>query len=135
MYNFGKSFGENAGRLYKTLTIHGPLPQTRLKETTMIKDEEFFMAIGWLARENKICKDGNNYKLGETNLTRKIGGDAGKVWQVLNAWGEVDNLSIGRLGQLDEKDVFSAVGWLAREGKIRGKKIKTKEKKMKFWLK
>ena len=102
---------------------------------TKLKNNMFYSAVGWLARENKITKDNIVYRLGETNLTPKIGMDAGKVWKVLDTWGEIDVTSITRLARIEEKDVFSAIGWLAREGKIEGKVINTKENKIKFWLK
>ena len=82
-----------------------------------------------------VNSDKMKYELGETNLTPKIGKDAGKVWRVLDTWGEVDVSSISRLARLEENDVFSAIGWLAREGKIEGRIINAEENKIKFWLK
>lgn len=47
-----------------------------------------------------------------------IGSFAGLVWQALN---ETDTLGLKQLKKntkLKDKEVFAAIGWLAREGKI-----------------
>lgn len=47
-----------------------------------------------------------------------IGSFAGLVWQALN---EADTLGLKQLKKitkLKDKEVFAAIGWLAREGKI-----------------
>ena len=112
-------FGENAGKIWMTLHKRGTLSKRKILENTKIKDHEFYTAVGWLARENKIYKEKNNYyKLENTNLTPTIGNNAGKVWNVLNVWGEVDIPTIKRLTEIDETEVYSALGWLAREDKI-----------------
>ena len=129
------SLEQSVEKVWKTLDSKGPLPENKLMSRAKLKNNMFYSAVGWLARENKIFKDNIIYQLGETNLTPKIGNDAGKVWKVLDTWGEVDVTSIARLARIEEKDVFSAVGWLAREGKIEGKVINAKENKIKFWLK
>jgi hypothetical protein len=121
-----KSFGHNAGLIWDTLTHEGPQVQTKLLKMTNLTNDEFFGAIGWLARENKICKEKRTYKLGETNLINKIGADAGKVWSILTSRNEVDISSISRLAKISKWDCYSALGWLAREGKIN---VKTTVKK------
>jgi hypothetical protein len=63
------------------------------------------------------------YKLGETNLTDRIGTNAGKIWTVLSTQKEVDITSIAPLAQIDKRDAFCALGWLARENKIEPKLI------------
>ena len=113
-----KSFGNNAGKLWDTLDTEGPQVQTKLLKRTNLRNEEFYSAIGWLARENKIYKDKRTYKIGETNLTEKIGSDAGKVWQVLGGSNEIDVNAISRLTKIEKMDCYSALGWLACEGKI-----------------
>ncbi len=113
-----KSFGNNAGKLWDTLDTEGPQVQTKLLKKTNLRNEEFYSAIGWLARENKIYKDKRTYKIGETNLTEKIGSDAGKVWQVLGGSNEIDVNAISRLTKIEKMDCYSALGWLAREGSI-----------------
>ena len=123
MKNILDEFGINAGKIWETLNSQGPLTEARLMQTTRLSDEEFYSAIGWLARENKICKDGMTYKLGETNLTDRIGANAGKIWTVLVSQKEVDITSIGPLAQIDKRDAFCALGWLARENKIEPKLI------------
>jgi len=75
------------------------------------------------------------YKLGETNLTNKIGEDAGEVWKTLNTLENVDISSIANLAQIGEKDAYSAVGWLTREDKIQAKKESSKESQIQIGLK
>ena len=113
-----KSFGNNAGKLWETLSVGGPQVQTKLLKKANLRNEEFYSAIGWLARENKIYKDKRTYKIGETNLTEKIGSDAGKVWQVLGGSNEIDVNAISRVTKIEKMDCYSALGWLAREGRI-----------------
>jgi hypothetical protein len=124
-------FGRNAGKVWNALNKHGTLTQTKLIKTTKLKGDEFCAAVGWLARENKIYKDGANYKLGGTNLTYKIGEDAGKVWNALEAWEEIDKAHIQKITGVSEEDVYYALGWLAREGKIDTKKVKPKTTQIK----
>lgn len=121
-----KTFGFNAGRIWKILEKEGPLGQTKLKKKTQLRDDEFFGAIGWLARENKIYFEKNTYYTGETNLTDKIGCYAGKVWDSLEYGKEVDVSAIARVSNLQKRDCYTALGWLAREGKLI---TKTKVKK------
>jgi len=128
-------FGEQAGTVWRTLHEKGPLSSSDLLSFTQLTDQQLHTAIGWLARENKIRKENNTYLLGETNLVLSIGKDAGKIWRTLEIWGEVDPLSLSRLSRIVEQDVFTAVGWLAREGKIEGTVRNIDEKKILFWLK
>ncbi len=121
MSDVEKTFGNNAGKLWETLTEYGPQVQTKILEKMEITEDELYGAIGWLARENKIRKDTRRFKVGETNLTESIGTNAGKVWQVLQKRNDIDVTTIARLSDITKKDCYSALGWLAREGKISAK--------------
>lgn len=129
------SFGEQAGTVWRTLHEKGDLSESELLSFTQLTDKQLHAAIGWLARENKIRKENNTYLLGETNLAPTIGKDAGKIWRTLEIWGEVDTQSLSLLSRIIEQDVFTAVGWLAREGKVDGVVRNIDEKKILFWLK
>ena len=124
-------FGWNAGKVWKILNTKGPLKEETLFRSTKLKEDEFWAAIGWLAREGKIRRENNMYKLGQTNLTPKIGTDAGKVWNK----GEIDISAIARTVQITEVDAYAALGWLARENKVHCKKVKAKVPKIKVTLK
>jgi len=124
MIEVTEEFGFNAGRVWKALEMHGPLTEVQLMEETSLRENEVFAAVGWLARENKIRKNGDVYCLDETNLTFEIGGNAGMIWNALFTNGELDTTHISRLIQKDDKNIFSALGWLARENKIQLKKKK-----------
>jgi Winged helix-turn-helix domain (DUF2582) len=122
MKNIIDEYGRNAGKIWETLNTNGSLPQTKLIRNTKLKNEEFHSAVGWLARENKINKQNMiqnpTYSLGETNLTTKIGEDAGKVWKTLSTLGENDVSAIAKNAQIEPDEVHAALGWLAREDKI-----------------
>ncbi len=135
MSDIASLFGEQAGTVWKTLHEKGPLSESDLLNVTHLPNQQLHAAIGWLARENKIRKENGTYQLGETNLVQTIGKDAGKIWRTLEIWGEVDSQSLSRLSRIVEQDVFTAVGWLAREGKIDGMIRNIDEKKILFWLK
>ena len=134
MVDMTDSIGKNAGKIWSTLNTNGCLSVDGLKKKTRLTNPDFYTAIGWLARENKIYLDKDMFSIGETNLTPKIGKDAGMIWRVLDTWGKVDVTSLIRLSRIEEKDVFCAAGWLAREGKIGGQKKTTKKGKTRFWL-
>jgi hypothetical protein len=129
-------FGEYAGKVYDALNHKGPLSETKLLTMTLLDERELQAAIGWLARENKICKNGTVYKLGQTNLTPKIGMDAGKLYGVLSQKGETDVQTLARMAHMDVTEAFSAIGWLAREEKI-ATKVDEKQSRpqLRVWLK
>jgi hypothetical protein len=135
MINKIEDFGRNAGKIWETLNSHGALTQTNLMKKTKLKDDEFYAAIGWLARENKIYRDGTTYKLGETNLTNKIGEHAGKIWNILFKYGDIDETYIPKLTDIPKKDTYIALGWLACEGKVKAKNINPKKTQLHFGLK
>ena len=128
-------FGGQAGTVWQILHVRGPLTESELLDFSHLSQPQLYAAIGWLARENKIRKENDTFQLGETNLIPSIGKDAGKIWRTLEIWGEVDAQSLSRLSRIVEQDVFSAVGWLAREGKVDGAIHTIDEKKILFWLK
>jgi len=47
-----------------------------------------------------------------------FGANAGKVWSVLKEKGILSVGAIAKQGQLKVNEVFAALGWLGREGKI-----------------
>lgn len=48
----------------------------------------------------------------------KIGTDAGNIWQILNEKGNVKITDLKKTTKIDIKDIYLALGWLARENKI-----------------
>ncbi len=132
-----EEFGQNAGKVWEALNKKGPLSQTKLITTTVLDEHQLQTAIGWLARENKVCRHGTVYKLGSTNLVEKIGADAGKIWNTLSKkQTDVDVSSLTRLTKIGVNDVYTALGWLARENKIEVKgDQKQKNQQIKVMLK
>lgn len=47
-----------------------------------------------------------------------IGLAAGQIWQVLNDADAMGVKQLKRVTKLKDKEVFAALGWLAREGKV-----------------
>jgi len=112
-------FGENAGKIWSVLNEEGCLKEKKLIKITQLDNDDFFSGVGWLAKENKISKEDKDcYKLDVTNLGPEIGAYAGKVWKILDIWGDADFTTIKRLSDLDDDKVHAALGWLAREDKI-----------------
>ena len=116
---FNTNFGENAGKIWVVLKENGPIRKKEILDKIQLKDSDFYNGIGWLAREDKILKDNEGYyKLDNTNLTSIIGTNAGKIWKIMDIWGEVEFSTIKKLTDADDEEVYSALGWLARENKI-----------------
>ena len=127
MNEIEKNFGFNAGKVWDTLSVEGPQVQTKIQNKTCLTNEDFFGAIGWLARENKICREKRTYKIGDTNLTCEIGDNAGKVWEILTKASDIDITAIARKAKITKTDCYAAIGWLAREGKVTGKMMVKKK--------
>ena len=112
-------FEIGAGKIWAALEGQRCLEKDKILKAAQLNENEFYVGIGWLARENKIFEeDEGHYGLGTTNLTSKIGIDAGRVWRVMDIWGEVNISTIGRLADMSEKEAYAALGWLAKENKI-----------------
>ncbi|MCX6665111.1 MAG: winged helix-turn-helix domain-containing protein [Euryarchaeota archaeon] len=123
MTNVIAEFSRGADKIWKLLNAQGPISETTLMNMTMLNEQMFYGAIGWLARENKVNRNGHVYKLGPTNLTDKIGTDAGKIWGLLTTLKEADMNAIAKLSQVNDADAYSALGWLACEQKIDAKSM------------
>jgi len=130
-----EDFGRNAGKIWEILNSNGSLSERKLMKKTKLNFNEFYTAVGWLARENKIYKQGKYYILSETNLTDQIGLNAGKIWNILSTCGEIDTKYIQKLADIPKEDTFLALGWLAKEGKLKTKVIKPKKPQLVFELK
>lgn len=116
--NLTTKFGENAGKIWHSLYQTGNAEEEQLQEHTQLSKNEFYAGIGWLARENKIKKNNNSYELDSTNLNDKVGSTAGRVWKILNIWDEADIVTLQKLSNCSEEEIYAALGWLAREGKV-----------------
>ncbi len=51
-------------------------------------------------------------------MVEQIGINAGKVWTVLDGKGRQNVKEIKKATKLTDKDLYAALGWLAREGKV-----------------
>jgi hypothetical protein len=135
MKDFVEEFGQYAGKLWENLNKNNQLTKNQLLKKTKLKPYEFYAAVGWLARENKIYKKGEYYKLRETNLNGKIGEDAGKIWNMLQICNEADTFYLTKATGMNKQKIYNALGWLAREGKIKSEKIIPIEPQIRFKLK
>ena len=57
--------------------------------------------------------------------TSAIGVNAGKLWTILNADGETNLSALKKRSKLNDRELYLALGWLTREGKIRYAQEKT----------
>jgi hypothetical protein len=51
-------------------------------------------------------------------MKEKIGSDAGSIWKVLDEQGPKSVKALKKLAKLTDKEVYAAIGWLAREEKL-----------------
>ena len=112
------SFGDNAGKIWHSISNNGKQSIDEIVKNANLNTEEIYSGIGWLAREDKIKKNNQTYSLGNTNLTSEIGSIAGKVYKILDIWEEADIETLKKLANENNENVYSALGWLAREDKI-----------------
>ncbi len=119
MRDITTKFGKNAGRVWHLLNEKGSLKEDDITKETSLSNKDIHAGIGWLAREDKICKkEDGSLVLDSTNLESEIGVHAGRIWKILDIWGEVDYESIKRLSDLSDEEIHAAMGWLAREDKL-----------------
>lgn len=57
-------------------------------------------------------------------MKEKIGTNAGIIWTLLDAEGSKSLKEIKKVCKLTEKDMYAALGWLAREGKVAFNELK-----------
>jgi hypothetical protein len=53
-------FGPIAGKVWKALNAGGPKTLTQLQKSTGLSLKEVSMGLGWLAREDKLCLNGDD---------------------------------------------------------------------------
>jgi len=110
-------FGINAGKIWRTLDSIGPLTKIQLMDRIELEENELFRAIGWLARENKINKEGEFYKLDDTNLSDMIEKNAEVLYRIFKN-GKLDVNNLEKITKLDEETYNLSLGWLAREDRL-----------------
>ena len=119
MRDITTKYGDNAGRIWSVLNEKGCLKKDDIITMTKLNEKDFHAGLGWLARENKVSRHEDDcFRIDNTNLDSEIGSHAGRVWKILDIWGDVDYDSMKRLSDLDDKELHAALGWLARENKI-----------------
>jgi len=116
--NNTSQFGDNAGKVWQTISNQGKVSINDIRSETQLSDKDLFAAVGWLARENKIKKENDKYMLDETNLDDVIGSTAGKVYKILDIWEQADLQTMRRLSDEPDEEIYTALGWLAREDKV-----------------
>jgi hypothetical protein len=117
--NIASQIGENAGKIWNTIAANGEATLDYIESETNLSKKDTLAAIGWLARENKIKNMDGKYVLDETNLETVIGSTAGKVYKILDIWEQADLNTMSRLSDQSDEDIYTALGWLAREDKIK----------------
>jgi len=51
-------------------------------------------------------------------MIEKIGINAGKLWTILDENGRQNVKDVKKAAKLTDKDLYAAIGWLGREGKV-----------------
>jgi hypothetical protein len=52
------SIGENAGKVWRLLNENGEMTFAQIKKGLKAKNEELYLALGWLFRENAVyCRE------------------------------------------------------------------------------
>ena len=118
MINTTKQFGRNAGFVWKILSEKGPLSIDKIMDKTHLRMYEVEIAIGWLARENKIAYENGKYSIAPTNLTANIGKNAGTLWHLLDKSSKASMQQLIEQSSLPSQEIYKAIGWLSREEKI-----------------
>ncbi len=70
MVNIIDQFGQNAGKIWRTLKSNGALTKKEVIKETNISLRDFYAAIGWLARENKIFQNGEFFAIDENDFNK-----------------------------------------------------------------
>jgi len=123
MDNIENLIGINAGKIWRALNFSGSLTIFQLINELKLSQNEVFQAIGWLSKENKICKDGEFYSLDNTNLSENIQNNADKIWNLFKNQ-KINITELKNITKMNEENYNLALGWLAREGKIEKELIK-----------
>ena len=55
-----------------------------------------------------------------------IGANAGKLWTIIANNGEISLAGLKKLSGLDDRQLFMALGWLAREDKVKFSQAKAR---------
>ena len=119
MRDITTKFGNSAGKIWSVLNENGCIKKNDIISMTELDEKDFHAGLGWLAREIKVSRqDKDCFKIDNTNLGMEIGSHAGRVWKVLDIWGDVDYESMKRLSDLGDEELHAALGWLACEDKI-----------------
>jgi len=51
-------------------------------------------------------------------MKEKIGNDAGNLWKILDSKGIKGVKELKKAAKLSDKEIYAAIGWLAREEKL-----------------
>ena len=60
-----EKFGTSAGKIWYVLNNQGPLNKKKILETTKLNNKDFYLGLGWLAREGHVIlkNEGDTYKV------------------------------------------------------------------------
>ena len=110
--NINDKFGQNAGKIWRTLNSHGVLTKRELISKTNLSIRDFYSALGWLARENKIFQKKDLYAVDIK---------------------EFNNLDFDKKIELDNKEEMQYISTMKKNEELnQEKKIENKKKLKKF---
>jgi peptidoglycan hydrolase CwlO-like protein len=112
-----ETIGTNAGKVWHILHENDKATRHQLINKTGLEAADIDAAIGWLARENKIYREGEFFALGKTNMEKTISVNANILLNVLKS--VPYSLSVlHEITDLNAIEIHQAIGWLSREGSI-----------------
>ena len=112
-----KKIGINAGKVWHALHDNRYLTKYQLVSKTDLSSNEIDAAIGWLACENKIKREGEFFLLDNTNMKETISLNAEILFDVLKEFPYSIN-KLHEITEMNEVEIHQAIGWLSREKKI-----------------
>lgn len=123
--------GHYAGKIWRDLNEHDSLNKKMIMENTKLEHYEFYLGLGWLIKENKVYKSKQNklYHLGNSNLTDEIRNNAELIKNKFKHQSKKNIAEISKSTELRPREVYTALGWIAREGKLHIFENKTLQKK------
>jgi hypothetical protein len=112
-----KTIGTNAGKVWHVLHDKEIATRYQIINETAIEASEVDAALGWLARENKVCRNGEFFLLGDTNMEQTIGLNAEILFNVLKTV-PYSLSALHEITDLNTIEIHQAIGWLSRAGDI-----------------
>jgi len=78
----------------------------------------FFLILDVTLQENYTTQ-----AINDNSMIEAFGINAGKIWTILDEKGKQDIKEVKKASKLTDKNLYAALGWLGREGKIKMEEV------------